>query len=129
MSGSWSSGIYLSLTLTLNLPVVVQDILNILIEAAGALLLVVLFGRLVSRGMDWAIEEQNKSHASHRGPPAADDAPARADGRDLRAGAVACDQCPRHSHQPTHRRDSAWEAWRWRWPSSLRCPTSSPAHM
>ena len=54
-------GIYLSLTLTLNLPVVVQDILNILIEAAGALLLVVLFGRLVSRGMDWAIEEQNKS--------------------------------------------------------------------
>ena len=53
-------GIYLSLTLTLNLPGRVQDFLNILIEAVGALLLVVLLGRMVSRGMDWAIQEQNK---------------------------------------------------------------------
>ena len=53
-------GIYLSLTLTLSLPEKVQEILNVLIQGAGALLLVVLFGRLVSRGMDWAIEEQSK---------------------------------------------------------------------
>ena len=52
-------GIYLSLTLTLNLPGRVQDFLNILVEAVGVLLLVMLLGRLVSRGMDWAIAEQN----------------------------------------------------------------------
>ena len=53
-------GIYLSLTLTLNLPGRVQEFLNILVEAVGVLLLVLLLGRLVSRGMDWAIQEQNK---------------------------------------------------------------------
>lgn len=53
-------GIYLSLTLTLDLPDQVQSIINVVVEAAGALLLVMLFGRLVSRGMDWAIEEQSK---------------------------------------------------------------------
>lgn len=54
-------GIYLSLTLTLDLPEVAQDVINTAGKAAGAFLLVVLFSRLVSRGMDWAIEEQNKS--------------------------------------------------------------------
>ena len=53
-------GVYLSLTLTLNLPETVQEIINVLIEAAGAFLLVSLLGRMVSRGMDWAIEEQRK---------------------------------------------------------------------
>ena len=53
-------GIYLSLTITLDLPEVVQGIIDIVAQASGALLFVVLFGRLVSRGMDWAIEEQGK---------------------------------------------------------------------
>ena len=53
-------GLYLSLTLTLDLPDSVQHFIDIVGQAAGALLLVVLFGRLVSRGMDWAITEQNK---------------------------------------------------------------------
>ena len=53
-------GIYLSLTLTLDLPGGVQSFLDIFAQASGALLFVVLLGRLVSRGMDWAIEEQGK---------------------------------------------------------------------
>ena len=53
-------GVYLSLTLTLDLPNTVQRFIDIVGQAAGALLLVVLFGRVVSRGMDWAIEEQAK---------------------------------------------------------------------
>ena len=53
-------GVYLSLTLTLDLPAAAQNVINSAAHAAGALLLVVLFGRLVSRGMDWAIEEQSK---------------------------------------------------------------------
>ena len=53
-------GIYLSLTLTLDLPDGVQRIIDLVGRASGALLVVILFGRLVSRGMDWAIEEQGK---------------------------------------------------------------------
>ena len=53
-------GIYLSLTLTLDLPGGLQGFINIAARATGALLFVVLFGRMVSRGMDWAIEEQGK---------------------------------------------------------------------
>ena len=53
-------GIYLSLTLTLDLPEAVQNFVNLVARASGALLLVALFGRVVSRGMDWAIEEQGK---------------------------------------------------------------------
>ena len=53
-------GIYLSLTLTLDLPSGVQGFIDIVAQATGALLLVILFGRVVSRGMDWAIEEQGK---------------------------------------------------------------------
>ena len=54
-------GIYLSLTITLDLPDTVQGFIDIAAQASGALLLVVLFGRVVSRGMDWAIEQQSKS--------------------------------------------------------------------
>ena len=53
-------GIYLSLTLTLDLPDGIQKFVNLVAQASGALLVVVLFGRVVSRGMDWAIEEQGK---------------------------------------------------------------------
>ena len=53
-------GVYLSLTITLNLPEGVQVFIDLIAQAAGALLFVVLFGRLVSRGMDWAIEQQGK---------------------------------------------------------------------
>ncbi len=53
-------GVYLSLTLTLDLPEDVQGFIDIVAQATGALLFVVVFGRLVSRGMDWAIEEQGK---------------------------------------------------------------------
>ena len=53
-------GVYLSLTLTLSLPDTVQRIIGVAAQAAGALVFVALFGRLVSRGMDWAIEEQGK---------------------------------------------------------------------
>lgn len=53
-------GIYLSLTITLDLPGPVQRVIDIVAQASGALLFVILFGRLVSRGMDWAIEEQSK---------------------------------------------------------------------
>ena len=53
-------GVYLSLTITLNLPEGVQGFIDLIAQAAGALLFVVLFGRLVSRGMDWAIEQQSK---------------------------------------------------------------------
>ena len=50
-------GVYLSLTLTLDLPEIAQEIINTSAKAAGAFLLVALIGRLVSRGMDWAIQE------------------------------------------------------------------------
>ena len=53
-------GIYLSLTVTLDLPGSVQEVVDIVAQASGALLFVILFGRLVSRGMDWVIEEQAK---------------------------------------------------------------------
>ena len=53
-------GIYLSLTITLDLPEGVQRFIDLIAQAAGALLFVALFGRLVSRGMDWAIVEQEK---------------------------------------------------------------------
>ena len=53
-------GGYLSLTLTLDLPGRVQGFIDIVAQASGALLIVMLFGRVVSRGMDWAIEEQGK---------------------------------------------------------------------
>ena len=53
-------GIYLSLTLTFDLPDIAQQVINAAAKASGAFLLVVLFSRLISRGMDWAIEEQAK---------------------------------------------------------------------
>ena len=53
-------GLYLSLTLTLDLLDGVQSFVDLIAQAAGALLLVVLFGRLVSKAMDWAIAEQEK---------------------------------------------------------------------
>lgn len=53
-------GIYLSLTVSLDLPDAVQGFIDVAAQASGALLIVVLFGRVVSRGMDWAIEEQGK---------------------------------------------------------------------
>ena len=53
-------GIYLSLTVTLDLPEGVQKFVDLVAQATGALLCVVLFGRLVSRGMDWSIEQQSK---------------------------------------------------------------------
>ncbi len=57
-------GIYLGLTVGLDLPSGVQGFIDITGQATGALLVVVLFGRLVSRGMDWAIEEQDKKPRS-----------------------------------------------------------------
>ncbi len=57
-------GLYLSLTLTLDLPAAVQGFIDIAAQASGAMLLVVLFGRVVSRGIDWAIEEQEKRERS-----------------------------------------------------------------
>ncbi len=57
-------GLYLSLTLTLDLPAAVQEFIDIVAQASGAMLLVVLFGRVVSRGIDWAIEEQEKRERS-----------------------------------------------------------------
>ena len=53
-------GIYLSLTLTLDLPDGVQRVIDLVGRASGVLLFVVLFGRVVARGMDWAIVEQDK---------------------------------------------------------------------
>ncbi len=41
-------GIYLSLALTLDLPEGIQTLINLVAQASGALLLVVLIGRLVS---------------------------------------------------------------------------------
>ncbi len=52
-------GLYLSLTLTLDLPDGVQGFIDLIGRASGVLLVVVLFGRVVSRGMGWAIEEQH----------------------------------------------------------------------
>ena len=52
-------GVYLSLTITLDLPEGVQNFIDLIGQATGALLFVVLFGRLVSRSMDWAIEQQS----------------------------------------------------------------------
>ena len=53
-------GIYLSLTLTLDLPGGVQRGIDLGARAIGVLLFVILVGRVVSRGMDWAISEQDK---------------------------------------------------------------------
>ena len=53
-------GLYLSLTITLDLPDGVQGFIDLIAQAVGAFLLVALLGRLVSRGMDWAISEQEK---------------------------------------------------------------------
>ena len=53
-------GIYLSLRLTLDLPHGVQHAIDIGGRAVGVLLFVILFGRVVARGMDWAITEQDK---------------------------------------------------------------------
>ena len=53
-------GIYLSLRLTLDLPGGVQHGIDIGGRAVGVLLFVILVGRVVSRGMDWAITEQDK---------------------------------------------------------------------
>ena len=57
-------GIYLSLTLTLDLPGTVQGFIDVASQAIGAFLLIVLLGRVVSRAIDWAIEEQNKRDRS-----------------------------------------------------------------
>lgn len=53
-------GVYLSLTLTLNLPHGVQHAIDLGARALGVLLFVVLVGRVVARIMDWAIAEQDK---------------------------------------------------------------------
>ncbi len=53
-------GIYLSLTLTLDLPDGVQHAIDLGARALGVLLFVVLVGRVFSRVMDWAIAEQDK---------------------------------------------------------------------
>lgn len=53
-------GIYLSLTLTLELPGGVQHAIDLGARALGVLLFVILVGRVVSRAMDWAITEQGK---------------------------------------------------------------------
>ena len=53
-------GIYLSLTLTLDLPDGVQGAIDLVFRAGGVLLFVILFGRVVSRGLDWAVEEQGR---------------------------------------------------------------------
>ena len=53
-------GIYLSLTLTLDLPGGVQWVIDLVWRAGGVLLFVILFGRVVSRALDWAIAEQGK---------------------------------------------------------------------
>ncbi len=57
-------GVYLSLTLTLDLPESLQTFINLTAKATGALLLVALFGRLVSGAMGWLIEEQDKNARS-----------------------------------------------------------------
>lgn len=53
-------GVYLSLTLTLDLPDDAQRIVNLVARASGVLLFIVLLGRVASRSIDWAIEEQNQ---------------------------------------------------------------------
>ena len=53
-------GLYLSLTITLDLPDGIQGFIDLIAQAVGVFLLVALLGRLVSRGMDWAISEQEK---------------------------------------------------------------------
>ena len=53
-------GVYLSLTLTLDLPTGVQHAIDLGARALGVLLFVVLVGRVFSRVMDWAIAEQDK---------------------------------------------------------------------
>ena len=53
-------GIYLSLTITLDLPSRVQEVIDLVARTIGVLLFIILFGRVVSRGMDWAIAEQDK---------------------------------------------------------------------
>ncbi len=53
-------GVYLSLTLTLDLPAGVQHAIDLGARALGVLLFVVLVGRVFSRVMDWAIAEQDK---------------------------------------------------------------------
>ena len=53
-------GLYLSLTITLDLPYGIQGFIDLIAQAVGVFLLVALLGRLVSRGMDWAISEQEK---------------------------------------------------------------------
>jgi len=53
-------GVYLSLTLTLNLPDGVQHGIDLGARAIGVLLFVILVGRVFSRVMDWAIAEQDK---------------------------------------------------------------------
>ena len=52
--------VYLSLTLMLELPDGIQRLVNVIGQAAGVLLFVMLAGRLVSRGIDWAIAEQSQ---------------------------------------------------------------------
>ena len=53
-------GVYLSLTLTLDLPGGVQHFINLVGRALAVLLLVILVGRVVSRGLNWAITEQDR---------------------------------------------------------------------
>ena len=53
-------GIYLSLTITLDLPDGVQRAVDIGARALGVLLFIIMVGRVVSHVMDWAIAEQDK---------------------------------------------------------------------
>ena len=53
-------GVYLSLTLTLDLSDGIQQGINVGAKAIGVILLIALVGRVVSRVIDWAISEQAK---------------------------------------------------------------------
>ncbi len=51
-------GIYLSLTLVFDFTPAQQEIVDVLAQAAGSVVFVVLFGRMISRTLDWLIERQ-----------------------------------------------------------------------
>ena len=53
-------GVYLSLTLTLDLPDGVQRAIDLGARTIGVLLFIILVVRVVGRGLDWAIAEQGK---------------------------------------------------------------------
>ncbi len=58
-------GLYLSLVLAFNFSPPVRNAIDLLFQATAAATFTVLMGRLVSRGLDWAIEQQ--THRPKRG--------------------------------------------------------------